>query len=158
MITFVAPFISPAYATASRPLWAEFEKRTKGIEDSTRRRRIWREIKARLPPIRVTVGDVADHIDHVRRVAGVDHVGLGGDYDGNDSWPEGLQDVSTYPTLFAELIRRGWSDGDLAKLANGNILRVMRRVEAVAARMQRERPASTATIDVLDGGRAGGRR
>jgi membrane dipeptidase len=109
------------------------------------------ELKAGLPPIRVTVGEVADHVEHVRRTAGVDHVGLGGDYDGNDAWPEGLEDVSGYPTLFAELIRRGWSDADLAKLASGNLLRVMRRAEEVASRLQRERPASTATIEALDG-------
>ncbi len=67
------------------------------------------------------------------------------------SWPEGLDDVSTYPRLFAELIRRGWTDADLAKLASGNILRVMQEAEKVAARLQRERPASTATIEALDG-------
>ena len=65
---------------------------------------------------------MADHVDHVRKLAGVEHVGLGGDYDGNDSWPEGLEDVSGYPRLFAELVRRGWSDEDLARLASGNVL------------------------------------
>ena len=109
------------------------------------------ELRKGLPPIRVTLGEVADHLEHVRRVAAVDHIGLGGDFDGNDSWPEGLDDVSTYPRLFAELMRRGWSDADLGKLANGNILRVMRQAEDVAARQQGERPASTATIEALDG-------
>jgi membrane dipeptidase len=94
---------------------------------------------------------VADHVDHVRKVAGVQAVGLGGDYDGNDEWPEGLEDVSGYPRLFAELLRRGWSEQDLALLANGNILRVLRRAEEVAARLQKARPASTATIEGLDG-------
>jgi membrane dipeptidase len=74
-------------------------------------------------------------VEHARKVAGVDHVGLGGDYDGNEEWPVGMEDVSTYPVLFAELIRRGWSDRDLAKLSRGNILRVMREAEAVAARL-----------------------
>jgi len=83
----------------------------------------------------------------VRKVAGVEHVGLGGDYDGNDEWPEGLEDVSGYPRLFAELVRRGWSDEDLARLANGNVLRVMRQAEDVARRLQKTRPASTATIE-----------
>jgi membrane dipeptidase len=151
MVTFVAAFISPEYGAASRPLWRELEERTRGVSDPAERQRVWREIKARLPPIHVTLGEVADHVEHVRRVAGIDHVGLGGDYDGNDSWPEGLEDVSRYPYLFAELIRRGWSDADLAKLASGNILRVMKEAEAVAARLRRERPASTATIDELDG-------
>jgi membrane dipeptidase len=77
-------------------------------------------------------------------------VGLGGDYDGNTNWPVGLEDVSGYPSLFAELIRRGWSDEDLAKLAGGNVLRVMRAAEATAARLSRERPASIATIEQLD--------
>ena len=73
------------------------------------------------------IAQVADHIEHIRKVAGVDHVGIGGDFDGNDAWPEGLEDVSRYPRLFAELVRRGWSDADLGKLAGGNILRVMSR-------------------------------
>jgi membrane dipeptidase len=148
MITFVASFISPEYAAASLPLSNEYEERTKDIRDPRERERIRSEIRARLP--RVTIDEVADHVEHVRRVAGVDHVGLGGDFDGNESWPEGLDDVSTYPNLFAELIRRGWSEADLAKLANGNIVRVMRQAEAVAARLQQERPASTATIEALD--------
>jgi membrane dipeptidase len=154
MVTFVAAFVSPEYAAASQPLWEEFEERTRDVLDPVERNRVWREIKARLPPIRVALAEVADHVEHVRRVAGIDHVGLGGDYDGNDSWPEGLEDVSKYPNLFAELLRRGWSDGDLAKLANGNILRVMSLAEAAAARLDRERPASTATIEALDGTRS----
>ncbi len=80
---------------------------------------------------------MADHVEHVRKVAGVDHIGLGGDYDGNEEWPVGMEDVSSYPLLFAELIRRGWSDKDLVKLSRGNILRVMREAEAVAARLRR---------------------
>ena len=104
-----------------------------------------------MPKTPVPLALVADHVDHVRKVAGADHVGLGGDYDGNDSWPEGLEDVSGYPRLLAELARRGWSDEDLGKLASGNVLRVMKRAEEVARRLQRERPASTATIESLDG-------
>jgi membrane dipeptidase len=78
-------------------------------------------------------------------------VGIGGDFDGNDRWPEGLDDVSKYPNLFAELIRRGWSDADLAKLAGANLLRAFRAAEDVAGRLQAARPPSTATIDQLDG-------
>jgi membrane dipeptidase len=77
------------------------------------------------PPPEVGVAEVADHVDHVREVAGVDHVGLGGDYDGVDFQPEGLEDVSGYPRLVAELLRRGWSEAEVAKLAWGNALRVL---------------------------------
>jgi membrane dipeptidase len=88
----------------------------------------------------VTVADVADHVDHIAKVAGYDHVGIGGDLDGIESAPEGLGTVSGYPLLFAELIRRGWSDANLAKLAGGNVLRVLRQAEAVAASMKNEPP------------------
>ncbi len=98
-----------------------------------------------------TLSQVADHIEHIRRVAGVDHVGIGGDFDGIDSVIEGLEDVSSYPRLFAELARRGWSDAHLKQLAGENILRVMEQAERVAARLQRERVPSTATIEQLDG-------
>jgi membrane dipeptidase len=85
------------------------------------------------PQPTVTAADVADQVEHIARVAGRDHVGLGGDYDGiSGAGPEGMKGVDGWRLLFAELMRRGWSDADLAKLAGGNILRVMRRVEAVA--------------------------
>jgi len=99
-----------------------------------------------------TIGDVADHIEHVVQVAGIDHVGIGSDFDGISSTPVGMEDVSTYPALFAELSRRGWSEEDMAKLAGGNALRVMREAEAAARRIQRERGPSNATIEQLDGG------
>lgn len=92
------------------------------------------------------VSDVADHIEHIARVAGHDHVGIGGDLDGITTTVIGLGGVEGYPQLFAELIRRGWSDANLAKLAGGNVLRVMRRAEAVAASMK-DRPASLAMLD-----------
>jgi membrane dipeptidase len=152
MVTFVSAFVSPEFAKASEPLWQEYERRTKG-QDDAERERIAREISQRMPKIEVTIAQVADHVEHVRQVAGADHVGLGGDYDGNDSWPRGLEDVSGYPRLFAELVRRGWSDEDLGKLASGNLLRVLREAEAVAHRLQAARPPSTATIEALDGAR-----
>jgi len=152
MVTFVNAFVSPEWAKASGPLWKEYEERTRGVADAAERARIGKEIAARMPKIAVTLAQVADHVDHVRRVAGVDHVGLGGDYDGNDAWPAGLEDVSGYPRLLSELARRGWSDEDLGKLASGNVLRVMRGAEEVARRLSRERPPSTATIEALDGG------
>ena len=94
---------------------------------------------------------MADHIEHVRKVAGVDHVGIGSDFDGIDTVPEGLEDVSKFPELFAELIRRGWSDADLKKLAGQNVLRALRAAEATAARLQK----SAAAVDEDD--RAAGR-
>jgi membrane dipeptidase len=151
MVTFVSSFISNEFGKASAPLLKEYEERTQGVADAAERQRIGKEIAARMPKIPVTLAQVADHVDHVRKLAGADHVGLGGDYDGNDAWPEGLSDVTGYPRLLAELARRGWSDEDLGKLASGNILRVMRRAEEVARRLSKERPASTATIESLDG-------
>lgn len=98
-----------------------------------------------------SVATVADHIDHIRDVAGIDHVGIGGDFDGISVAPEGLDDVSTYPVLFAELARRGYSDEEMAKVAGGNILRAMREAEAVAVRLRGERGAMVVTIEELDG-------
>jgi len=98
-----------------------------------------------------TIGDVANHIEHVVEVAGIDHVGIGSDFDGITRVPVGLEDVSKFPDLLVELVRRGWDERDLAKLAGENVLRVMRDAEAVARRLQRERPPSTQTIEQLDG-------
>jgi membrane dipeptidase len=99
------------------------------------------------PPPKADIGIVADHIEHIVKVAGHDHVGLGGDLDGipYEQSPPGLNSVSGYPLIFAELIRRGWSDSDLAKLAGGNILRVLRRAEEVSASMK-DVPPSLATL------------
>ena len=101
------------------------------------------------PP--VTIAMVADHIDHIRQVAGVDCVGIGSDFDGMPITPTGLEGVDKYPALFEELARRGWSDTDLAKVAGGNMLRVMREAETVAKRLQQKEHASFATIATLDG-------
>jgi membrane dipeptidase len=119
--------------------------------------RLWREQMEAVPESergqapRASLSDVADHIEHVRDVAGIDHVAIGGDFDGIDRGPVGLEDVSTYPSLFAELSRRGWSESELRQLAADNMLRVMRDVEAAARRLQAERGPSTATIEELDG-------
>lgn len=94
-----------------------------------------------------TVAQVADHIDHVRDLIGVDYIGLSGDYDGTTSLPVGLEDVSTYPNLFVELLRRGYNDDDLKKIAGLNVLRVMRDVEAVAAKLQATTRPSEALIE-----------
>jgi membrane dipeptidase len=102
-----------------------------------------------MPPC--TVGDLADHIEHIRAVAGVDHVGLGGDFDGVRALPDGITGVDGYPSLIAELADRGWSDADLGKLTWHNALRVLRETESVAARERVRRPPSRATIAELDG-------
>jgi len=101
--------------------------------------------KAHPKPI-VTLSEVADHIEHIRKVAGIDHVGIGSDFDGIPEGPKGLEAVDRYPALLEEMMRRGWSDADVAKLAGLNVLRVMERAEQVAARVQAARPASEALL------------
>jgi membrane dipeptidase len=130
MVTFVPSFINPAIVE-----WTQ-------LAPSQRRE---------TPSPVATIADVVRHIEHVRDVAGIDHVGIGADFDGIDSTPVGLEDVSTYPALFAELARRGWSDADMRKLAGENAMRVWREAERVAQRLRQQRPASTATIERLDG-------
>ena len=105
--------------------------------------------KAHPMPV-VTLKDAADHIEHVRKVAGSNHVGLGSDFDGIPDAPQGLDAVDKYPALLVELARRGWSDEDLSKLAGANILRALAGAEAVSARLRKERPQSPATIEALD--------
>ncbi|WP_025409422.1 dipeptidase [Gemmatirosa kalamazoonensis] len=151
MVTFVPSFISQAvydWQKTREAAVADARRRANG--DTAAARAAVREWEASHPEPKTTVKDVADHVEHVRKVAGIDHVGLGGDYDGNSDWPEGMTDVTSYPMLFVELARRGWSDADLAKLASGNVLRALREAEAVSARLRRSRPASAATIRELD--------
>jgi len=106
------------------------------------------------PKPEVGMGVVADHIEHIRKVAGVDHVGIGSDFDGIPATPTGLEGVDKFPALLAELARRGWSDADLAKVAGENVLRVLAQAERVSARLRASRPASTATLAQLDGSAA----
>jgi membrane dipeptidase len=103
------------------------------------------------PKPAVGIGDVADHIEHVRKVAGVDHVGLGSDFDGIPEGPAGLDGVDKYPALLAGLAQRGWSDADLARVAGGNVLRALAKAEEVSARLRAARGPSTATLAQLDG-------
>ncbi len=107
----------------------------------------WRETHP-LPP--VPLAAVADHIDHVRKVAGIDHVGIGSDFDGISATPVGLEDVSTYPALLAELLGRGYSEEDVKKVAGLNLLRVFRQAEKVAAGLQRKTTPSDARIEEID--------
>jgi membrane dipeptidase len=139
MVPFVTSFVSPAvqlYEQSTRPLITDLQKKYgKDTAAITREINQWR---ATHPEPRATLSQVADQIDYVRKVAGVEHVGIGGDFDGITEVVEGLEDVSKYPNLFAELARRGWSDADLRKLAGENLLRVFAQAEAVAKRLQRE--------------------
>ena len=128
MVTFVPGFISQAVADYDAKPAAE---------------------RGPTPP-KATLAQVADHIDHIRKVAGIDHLGLGGDFDGITQVVVGLEDVSKYPDLTAELITRGYTDEDLKKILGLNVLRVMKQAEAVAARLQKTRQPSTATIEQLD--------
>jgi membrane dipeptidase len=152
MVTFIPDFVSQKVKEWSEPLMEQ----TKGMSIDAEYQKVKKEYIAKhgAPP-KATVQQVADHVEHVRKVAGVDHVGLAGDFWGasaDGDVTQGLEDVSKYPNLFAELIRRGWSDADLVKLAGANAMRALRGAEAVAKRLQRERPASTATIEKLDAG------
>ncbi len=142
MITFVAGFTSCEVAAVTQPAIERYNERTRGMDDAAERDRIYKELFGKLEIPASSIAQVADHIEYVRDRIGAAHVGLGGDFDGNDAWPTGLSDVSMYPNLFAELIRRGWSDEDLTLLAGGNLLRVLRSAEAVAARQHAAATAS----------------
>lgn len=135
MVNFNAPFVSEPMRQWSATRSGE-ERRLQALHpgDPEAARAALDQWTAANPPPRVSVGDLADHIEHIARVAGRDHVGIGSDYDGVSYLPEGMGGVEAYPTLFAELIRRGWSESDLAKLAGGNLLRALRAAERVAAR------------------------
>ncbi len=150
MVMFASGVVSPEAADSADKWWPEITRRGRGVTESAERRRISREFWKTHKMPKSTLAQVADHVEHVRRVAGVDHVGLGGDFDGTRHLSVGLEDVSKYPDLFAELIRRGWSDDHLQKLAGRNLLRAMREAEAVSRRLQRERPPSARTITQLD--------
>jgi membrane dipeptidase len=151
MVTFVPAFVSQEVADWEKLADEEVKRLRPTITDTVELRRRMDEWTVAHPRPHATLAQVADHIEHVREVAGADHVGIGSDFDGITYVPVGLEDVSTFPQLFAELIRRGWSDDDLRKLAGRNVLRAMRAAEATAARLQRERQPSTRTIQQLDG-------
>lgn len=153
MVNFYSGFVDPGAVALTRQSY-EVQSRARELypNDAAARDRHVAEWRRANPMPRGTIATVADHIDHIVKVAGIDHVGLGSDYDGVTSLPAGLEDVSRFPYLTAELLRRGYSDGDVRKILGGNILRAMRQAESVAARLQASRPASSAQIDVMDGG------
>jgi len=157
MVTFVPDFVSPAVAAWTLQAAAERSRLRTRYGNAPQRvtagLQAWR---AANPAPRATFAQVADHIDHIRRVAGIDHIGLGSDFDGIESIPVGLEDVSKYPVLTSELLRRGYSDDEIKKVMGQNVLRAWKGAEAVAARLQKEREPSTA-MDRPDGAR-GSRR
>jgi membrane dipeptidase len=133
MVNFFPGFVMPAAAAVLKQgLEFKKEQQAKGTtgEALAKAMEAWR---AEHPFERGAVKDVCDHLEHVVAIAGVDHVGLGSDFDGVPSLPVGLEDVSTYPAITAELLRRGWKEPQLRKLLGGNVLRVLREAEAVAA-------------------------
>jgi membrane dipeptidase len=138
MVNYVTSFISE-----ETRVWAvEYGSLPRG------ERGAWRQTHP-MPVPDITV--VADHIEYIRDLIGVDHVGIGSDFDGIESTPTGLEDVSTFPRLIAELLSRGWTDEEVRKVIGLNVLRVMREVESVAARLRRTRNPSTARIEIMDG-------
>ncbi|MEO5589061.1 MAG: dipeptidase [Gemmatimonadaceae bacterium] len=152
MVTFVPTFISGQMSAYEAKL-NEAQRQAKlklAANDRAGLRAATAAWTAANPAPVVTLSQVADHIEYIRKVAGANHVGIGGDFDGISVVIKGLEDVSTYPALFAELIHRGWSDDDLKKLAGENVLRVLKRNEEVAARLQKSRQPSTKTISQLD--------
>ena len=132
MVTFVPAFVSPECAAWQAGLLAELDRRGLDRRDMSAWDAVAPEWEAVHPVPEATLTQVADHIDHVRAVAGIDHIGIGGDYDGSAAMPTGLSDVSGYPALFAELLTRGWTEPDCAALAGGNLLRVLRDAENAA--------------------------
>ena len=146
MVTFVPAFVSNEVAQYEKRETEENKRISAEVADTAEVSRRMEQWSAANPRPQATLAQVADHIEHVRKVAGVDHVGLGSDFDGITNVPVGLEDVSTFPQLFAELIRRGWSDDDLRKLAGRNVLRVLREAERTSERLRKERQPSTMTI------------
>ncbi len=146
MVTFIASFLSQEVWDMEENLWE-----TGGsLEKISELRKAWFAYDKEHGAKRASIDQLVAHIEHVRDVAGIDHVGIGSDYYGMPDGPVGLEDVTGFPRLFAALICHGWSDEDLTKLAGLNMLRVMRRVEEVARQLQQETPPSNATIDQLD--------
>ena len=140
MIAFVPQFVSQGVADADLAERAALARELEGVKDPDEQDRIEKEYRAAHPWPRATLAEVADHIEHARSVAGVDHIGIGSDFDGIDDVVLGLEDVSKFPDLFAELIRRGWKDEELKKLAGGNVLRVLKKAEEVAGQLRGEEP------------------
>jgi membrane dipeptidase len=155
MAVFLSGFVSDEVRRHDAPAFELEEAFKRDNPDATRdqARAVRKAWLADNPSPPATIEQVADHIEHLCAVAGVDHVGIGSDFDGGESLPVGLEDVSRFPWLIAELLRRGYNDDAARAIAGGNVLRAMRGAEAVATRLQSERGPSEATIEELDGPR-----
>jgi membrane dipeptidase len=151
MATFVPAFILPEAVEWARRADANMRAHGHPPDSTPEAMKVQRAFQAEHPRPVATVATVADHLDHMREVAGIDHVGIGGDFDGTASTTAGLDDVSGYPNLIAELLRRGWSEADLAKLTWQNAVRVLRDAEAVSRDLRTRRGPSNATLAQLDG-------
>ncbi len=151
MITFVPAFVAQRCRDWELGLAAEMDRQGLDHRDLSARRKVTGEWAAGHPRPRATLADVVAHAEHVREVAGIDHIGLGGDYDGTDELPDGLQDVSCYPALISALLDRGWSERDCGKLSSGNALRALRDAEVAAELISASRGPSAARIEDLDG-------
>jgi membrane dipeptidase len=137
MVTFVPWFLTAEGAKANHAEWEEIRRLKAELpDDPDAVRAAVEEMEKTQPTPPSSVSDVADHVDHIRDLAGVEHIGVGSDFDGLDGMPDGLEDVSKYPALFAELADRGYEDGELKKIAGQNVLRVMRAAERVAAELR----------------------
>ena len=144
MVTFVPGFLSPKVAAWGKRQTDETNRLLQQFPNDEAPRKAGLDVWTKANPApRATVADAADHIDHIRKVAGIDHIGLGGDFDGITSVPEGLEDVSTYPVLTAELLRRGYKDEEIKKILGINVLRVMRAAEKASQKLQGTRPPSS---------------
>lgn len=150
MVTFVPGFVAPEAGAYYRAATAENKRlATQFAGDPSAQKKAFDAWVASNPAPGATLSQVADHIDHIRKVAGIDHIGVGGDFDGITSVVQGLENVSTYPALMAELSRRGYSDEDIAKITSRNILRVMRGAEAIARKLK-DAPPSIKRIEDVD--------
>ncbi len=152
MVSFVPGFTSPAVVAYDKRASDEQARLQQAMPNDhagvNKAMDTWRKAN---PAPRATVAQVADHIDHIRKLAGIDHIGLGGDFDGITEVVQGLEDVSTYPALTAELLKRGYTDDDIKKVIGLNVLRAMRQAERVSTDLRKQRGPSTATLRGMDG-------
>ena len=138
MVTFLAHYIDDKVVQAVNPVMERFRREAANLKPGESRGALYRKIFGEANVPETNVAAAADHIDYIRKLIGPEYIGIGGDYDGNSLWPVGLSDVSMYPNLFAELIRRGWQEKELKMLAGENVLRVFREAEQVSKRLQQK--------------------